>query len=61
VEKEHEPVVKLLLETVKANPNLKDEIGWTPLSFAVERGSVAIVQLLIAGGAKIDHKYQIVS
>jgi ankyrin repeat protein len=52
VEKGHEAVVKLLLETGKIDLELKDGNGRTPLSCAVERGSVAIVQLLLAEGAK---------
>ena len=61
VEKDHEAVVELLLETGKVNPDLKDENDRTPLSCAVEGGSVAIVQLLIAKGAKTDYKYKLVS
>jgi ankyrin repeat protein len=52
VEKGHEAVIKLLLETGKIDLELKDRNGRTPLSCAVERGSVAIVQLLLAEGAK---------
>ena len=42
-----ERVVKLLLEN-GAKPNFKDVGGQTPLSRAVEAGSVAVVQLLLA-------------
>ena len=51
-EKDHEAVVKLLLETGKIDLELKDGNGRTPLSCAVERGSVAVVQLLLAEGVK---------
>jgi ankyrin repeat domain-containing protein 50 len=61
VEKDHEDVVKLLLETGKVDPELKDRNGQTPLSSAVERGSVAVVQVLLAEGVKTHYKYKIVS
>ena len=60
-EKDHEAVVKLLLETGKIDLELKDRNGRTPLSCAVEGGSVAVVQLLLAEGVKTDYKYKIVS
>jgi len=60
-EKGHEAVVKLLLEAGKIDLELKDGNGRTPLSCAVKRGSVAIVQLLLTEGAKTDYKYKIVS
>jgi ankyrin repeat protein len=59
--KDHEAVIKLLLETGKIDLELKDEDGRTPLSFAVEGGSVAVVQLLLVEGVKTDYKYKIVS
>jgi ankyrin repeat protein len=52
--------VKLLLES-GAQPDLEDEGGQTPLSRAVNGGSAAIVQLLLAKGAKVNYKYRIVS
>ena len=52
--------MKLLLEN-GAQPDFGDEEGQAPLSRAVEKGSVAIVQLLLAKQAKIDFKYNIVS
>ena len=51
--------MKLLLEN-GAVPNSEDEGGQTPLSRAVEGGSVAVVQLLLAEGVKADYKYKIV-
>ena len=53
-------IVKLLLEN-GAQPDLEDQNSQTPLSRAVEGGTVAIVRLLLAGGAKTDYKYGIVS
>ena len=52
--------MKLLLEN-DAQPDFGDEEGHAPLSRAVEKGSVAIMQLLLAKEAKIDFKYNIVS
>ena len=52
--------MKLLLEK-GAQPNFEDEGGSTPLSRAVEKGSVAVVQLLLAKEAKTDFRYNIVS
>jgi ankyrin repeat protein len=59
-EKGYERVVKVLLEN-GAGPDIEDEGGQTPLSRAVERGSVAVVQLLLAKEVKMDYKYNIVS
>ena len=52
--------MKLLLEK-GAQPDFGDENGQAPLSRAVESGSVAVVQLLLAKKAKMDFKYHIVS
>jgi ankyrin repeat protein len=59
VKKGHEAVVKLLLETGKIDLELKDGNGRTPLSCAVERGRVTVVQLLLTEGAKTDYKYKL--
>ena len=50
-----------LLFKYGAQPDLEDEHGSTPLSRAVEKGSAAIVQLLLAQGAKMNYVYNIVS
>jgi ankyrin repeat domain-containing protein 50 len=60
-EKNDEDVVKLLLETGKIDLEFKDGNGRTPLVHAVEGGSVAVVQLLLAEGVKTDYKSNIVS
>ena len=52
--------MKLLLEN-GAQPDFGDEEGQAPLSRAVEKGSVDVVQLLLAKEAKMDFKYNIVS
>jgi ankyrin repeat protein len=52
--------VKLLLEN-GARPDFGDEEGQTPLSRAVEKGSVAVIQLLLAKDVKMDFKYSMVS
>ena len=49
----------LLLETGKVNVNWKDKNGWAPLSWAVEGGHKAMVELLLKAGAKIDYEYNI--
>ena len=46
----HDAVVKLLLETGKANVDLKDTHGWTPLLLASENGHEAVVKLLLETG-----------
>lgn len=43
----HEAVVKVLLDYGKADPNLRDRIGWTPLLRAVENGHEAVVKVLL--------------
>ena len=52
--------MKLLLEN-GAQSDFGDEEGQTPLSRAVESGSVAVVQLLLAKEVKMDFKYNYVS
>ena len=52
--------MQLLLEN-GAQPDFEDEGGHTPLSRAVKKGSVAIVQLLLAKGVEIDFTYNTVS
>ena len=52
--------MKLLLEN-GAEPDFEDEGGQTPLSRAVEGGSVAVIQLLLAKEVKMDYRYNIVS
>ena len=51
--------MKLLLEN-GARPDFEDKKGQTPLSRAVEKGSVAVVQLLLAKRGEMDFKYDIV-
>jgi ankyrin repeat protein len=52
--------VELLLQN-GAQPDLEGDPGLTPLVLAVRKGSVALVQLLLARGAKTDCKYDQVS
>ena len=52
--------MKLLLDN-GAQLDFEDENSQTPLSRAVEGGNVAVVQLLLAKGAKKDFRYTIVS
>ena len=56
-ERGHEAVVKLLLETGKANADSKDKDGRTPLSWAAASGHEAVVKLLLeTGKADTDSK-----
>lgn len=62
----HEPVVRVLLER-GANPNIRDEgDNAFPLHFAVERGDLAIIRLLVERGAETvageadDHELDII-
>ena len=53
----HVAVVKLLLETGKAEVDSKDETNGTPLWWAVGYGHVAVVNLLLeTGKAEVDSK-----
>ena len=49
----------LLLKTGKVNVDWKDQNGWTPLSWATERGHKDVVELLLKAGAKVDYKYTV--
>jgi ankyrin repeat protein len=53
VMKEHLPTVTLLLQN-KANPKVQSEDGNSPLSMACKKGSIGIVQQLLAHGALVD-------
>jgi ankyrin repeat protein len=46
----------LLLTNSGANPDSRDKQSRTPLSFAAEKGSVAVVHLLLENGATPDSK-----
>ena len=50
-----------LLLKYGAQPDFEDENRWTPLSRAIETRSVAVIELLLAQGAKVDYQYRIVS
>jgi hypothetical protein len=53
-------IVELLLQN-GAYPDFDDEYHQRPLARAIEGGSLAVVQLLLAREAKIDYNYTIVS
>lgn len=50
--------IKRVIELLErgANPNAKDEYGWTPLHHAAKKGSVDIAKLLINKGANVNAK-----
>lgn len=48
-------LVKMLLNTAKVALNLKDELGWTPLSRAASNGNIDMVRLLLETG-RVDVK-----
>jgi FOG: Ankyrin repeat len=50
----HYEAVKILLE-LQANPEARDEQGWTLLMLAANNGHKKIVEHLIKSGAKINH------
>ena len=53
-------VMKLLLEN-GAQPDFEYKTGCTPLSLAIEIGSVALIELLLPRGGKVDYLYKVVS
>lgn len=48
--------VRLLLDTKKVDVNAGDKRGWTPLHGAAYRGNLAVIQMLVDAGAKLDAK-----
>ena len=51
-------MVRLLLD-YNADLDSKCEAGWTPFSRAIEGGSVAVIQMLLTKGVKIDKEYKL--
>jgi ankyrin repeat protein len=52
----HEAILKMLLKRDEANINFKDKSGRTPLSWAAEKGSEAVVDILLHEGADLESK-----
>ena len=50
-------VVKILLN-LKADPNIPDKAGWTPLLSAADEGNATIVDMLLGAGADIQARMQ---
>lgn len=48
--------VRLLLATGKVDVNQGDKRGWAPLHGAAYRGNLAVIQMLVDAGAKLDVK-----
>jgi len=48
--------VRLLLDTKKVDVNQGDKRGWAPLHGAAYRGNLAVIQMLVDAGAKLDVK-----
>jgi len=48
--------VRLLLDTKKVDVNQGDKRGWSPLHGAAYRGNLAVIQMLVDAGAKLDVK-----
>jgi ankyrin repeat protein len=45
---------RLIYGSMKADPNMRDSTGYTPLIKAATDGHIAMVELLIDSGAEID-------
>ncbi len=50
----HIPLMKLLIEKGRANPNIPNAMGFRPLHFAVARKHIEAVEYLLASGADVD-------
>eukprot|EP00158_Paraphelidium_tribonemae_P009015 Partr_v1_DN28748_c5_g1_i5_m61982 putative Proteasome (Prosome, macropain) 26S subunit, non-ATPase, 10 len=50
----HLPMVEYLVGELKADVNVADEDGWTPLLIASSIGASAIAAVLLEGGANVD-------
>jgi ankyrin repeat protein len=53
-------VMRLLLEN-GAQPDFGYETGSAPLPLAIKIGNVAIIELLLPRGGKVDYLYKVVS
>jgi len=56
VDRGHEEVVKLLLDTGMVDADSMDDFGRTALSFAAENGEKRVVELLLGVGVDVDSK-----
>jgi ankyrin repeat protein len=54
-EKGYAPLLKLLHQA-KANIDIKDNVGWTPMMRASHSGHLSCVQFLVEQGAKIEYR-----
>lgn len=51
----HTRIVKMLLEH-RADPNVREQGGYTPLHAAAQNGDVVMIRILLYGGADLDVK-----
>lgn len=51
----HEKIVKMLLDN-RAEPNVREQGGYTPLHVAAQNGDVEIILILLLGGADLNIK-----
>jgi ankyrin repeat protein len=54
-DKGYAPLLKLLHQA-KANIDIKDNVGWTPMMWAARSGHLPCVQFLVEQGAKIEYR-----
>jgi ankyrin repeat protein len=53
--KGYTPLLKLLHQA-KANLDIKNSVGWTPIMWAAHSGHLPCLQFLVEQGAKIEHR-----
>ena len=56
IDKDHISAAEVLLQIGHADPDIKEEDGWTALHSAAIRGREALVKLLVANGANVNMK-----
>ena len=62
VQNEPPSTVEYHIREYKINVNMKDYVGWTPLMYAVQKGNVAMINMLLHYGANpliYNNKYKL--